>query len=85
MSAASRQGSTSYVVAIAAVGFVFVGALVLTFIVFPITNAFTGSPIFQAETGPVGNLTAVTSGLWTFWPFILLVVLTIYIWVETRQ
>ena len=85
MSAASRQGSSSYVIVVAGLAFLVVGAMMLTFILFPMTNAFAGTAIFSADTGPVSDLVSVIAGLWKFWPFILLVVLTIYVWVETRQ
>jgi hypothetical protein len=85
MSAASRQGSSSYVIVIAGLAFIVVGAMMLTFVLFPMTNAFSGTAIFSADTGPVSDLTSVIVGLWQFWPFILLVMLTIFVWVETRQ
>jgi len=85
MSAASRQGSSSYVIVIAGLTFILVGAIVLTFVVFPFVNNFTAMPFFSAETGPGSNLTNVVAGLWEFWAFILMLMLAIYVWVATRQ
>lgn len=85
MSAASRQGSSSFIIVIAGAAFILVGAMVLTFVMFPAINNFTPTALFAAETGPGGNLTGVVDGLWRLWPLVLLLALTVYVWVETRQ
>lgn len=85
MSAASRQGSSSFVIVIAGAAFVLVGAMVLTFVMFPTINNMTTTTLFSAETAPGQNLTSVVDGLWRLWSLVLLLMLTVFVWVKTRQ
>jgi hypothetical protein len=81
----TRQGSASYVIVIGGVTAVAVGALMLTFVMYPLFNAFSGSPLFTAETAYGATLITYTLGLWEFWGGILLIALIAWIWVVTRQ
>jgi len=83
--AASRQGSASYTVVIGALTALLVGAMMLTFVVFPVYNAFTASGMWAAETTAGVRVLTYVGGIWQFWPAILLFALVSFIWVRTRQ
>ena len=83
--AASRQGSASYTVVIGALTALLVGAMMLTFVVFPVYNSFTASGMWAAETTAGVRVLTYVGGLWKFWPAIILFALVAFIWVRTRQ
>jgi len=85
MSASPRQGSSAYTIVLAGLSAVIVGAVLLTFIVYPMTNAFTGSAMWSADTAAGARLLMSIGGIWEFWGGILLFSLLSFIWVRTRQ
>lgn len=81
----TRQGSASYTIVIGGTLAVLVGALILTFVMYPLFNAFEGSALFSAQTTHGATLVTFMLGLWEFWGGILLLMLIAWIWVVTRQ
>lgn len=83
---ASRQGSASFTIVLGGLTALVVGAIMLTFVLFPIANAFMDASFWgTASTAPGQRLTTTIGGVWTFWPAILLIGLAIWVWVTTRQ
>lgn len=85
MSTARRQGSAAWVITIAALMAFIVGAILLTFVVFPVTNGFTAASFWSAQTTDGARLLTYVEGFWIFWGGILLIALLSYVWVNTRQ
>lgn len=85
MSTARRQGSAAWTIAIAGLMALIVGAILLTFVVFPVYNGFTEAAFWSAETAEGARLLTYVDGMWVFWGGILLIALLSYIWVNTRQ
>lgn len=81
----TRQGSASYTVVIAALASIFVGAIMLTMVLYPIVTAFMNSAIWSAETTHGAMLLSVVGGLWEFWGAIMLIALLAFVWIRTRQ
>ncbi len=83
---ASRQGSASFTIVLGGLTALVVGAIMLTFVLFPIRNAFVDAAFWgSASTAPGQRITTTVGGLWVFWPAIILIAITIWIWVTTRQ
>lgn len=82
---ATRQGSSSFTIVIGAMAALIIGALMLTFLFFPIFNGFTSSAFWSADTSDGARLLMFTKGLWEFWGGIILLALVAFIWVRTRQ
>lgn len=85
MSARPRRGSAAFVVVLGAVTAIVVGAMLLTFVVYPMTNAFTAAAFWSASTTPGANLLAVVEGVWVFWGALILLAILAYVWINTRQ
>lgn len=85
MSVRQRQGSAAWVITIAAFMMLIVGALLTTFIVFPLYNGFTDSAIWAAETTDGQRLLTYVSGLWQFSPAVILIAILAFVWVHSRQ
>lgn len=81
----TRQGSSSYTIVIGALAALLIGGIVLTFIVYPIFNAFTNSAFWGAETADGARLVMFIGGAWEFWGGIVLIALLAYVWITTRQ
>lgn len=81
----ARRGSAAFVVVLGAVTAVIVGGFLLTFVVYPVTNAMTAAAFWSATTTPGANLVAAVSGVWTFWGALILIAILAYVWVNTRQ
>lgn len=81
----TRQGSSSFVLAIGVIAAVLSGAFALTFILFPLYNAFTGSTLWSAETSTGADLLSYVAGIWEFWGGIVAIAILIFVWVRTRQ
>jgi len=82
---ASRQGSASYTIVIGGLTALVVGAMVLTFMIYPIVNSFMDAAFWSLDTVPGNWITTFVGGIWIFWGAIVLIAITIYIWVRTRQ
>lgn len=80
-----EQGSSSYTIVIAGVTAMLVGAIMLTFVIFPMVNGFRGSALWSAETTEGATLLTYVGGIWEFWGGVLLLGFLSYIWVSTRQ
>lgn len=81
----TRQGSASYTIVIGAVTAIVVGAMMLTFVLFPMHNTFTAASFWSADTVHGSRVVTFTTGLWVFWPAIILIAITSYVWVRSRQ
>jgi len=81
-----RQGSASFTIVIAGMTALVVGAMVLTFVFYPIATALLNSPLFDLMATTAGTrVTTYVRGLWTFWGAIILIAILSFIWVRTRQ
>ncbi len=81
-----RQGSASFTIAIGAIAALIVGAIVLTFMFFPIISAFFDAAFWGSlETTPGVRLTTTIEGVWLVWPAVILVSILSFVWVSTRQ
>jgi hypothetical protein len=85
MSVRRQQGSSAWLIVIAGFMFLVFGAMLSTFIIFPLFNGFTGSAIWTATTTDGQRLLTYVSGLWQFAPAILLLALLAWVWVHSRQ
>lgn len=85
MSVARRQGSAAWVIVISAFMTLLVGAMLLTFVVFPVVNAFTASAFWSASTTDGARLLEWVNGVWVFSGAIILIAILSYVWVNTRQ
>lgn len=81
----TRQGSASYTIVIAGMAFVIVGALALTAFFYPIVTALMESAFWSAETSSGANLITWVEGIWKFAGGIMLIALTAWVWIRTRQ
>jgi len=81
-----RQGSASFTVAIGAIAALVVGAIVLTFVHFPIISAFFDAAFWgSAETTQGVRLQTTIEGVWLVWPVVILISILSYVWITTRQ
>ena len=81
----ARQGSASFVLVIGSMTAIIVGAIVLTLFVYPIVNAFRGSPAWEMETVAGTRVLTYVGGMWEFWAAIILFGILSWVWVRTRQ
>jgi hypothetical protein len=81
----ARQGSASFTVVIGGLAALVVGAIVLTFVMFPVTNSFTDAAFWSASTTGGARLLGVVEGVWTFSGAVMLMTTLSWIWVRTRQ
>ena len=81
----AQQGSASFTIVLGGLAAILVGAIVLTFFVYPMVNAFTGSAIWSLDTTAGANLLTVLEGVWTFAGGFMLIAILSFIWVKTRQ
>ncbi len=83
---ASRQGSASYTIVIGGLTALVVGAMVLTFMIYPIVNSFMDAAFWSLDTVPGNWITTFCRRHLDFSGVaIVLIAITIYIWVRTRQ
>lgn len=82
---AARQGSASFTIVLAGVTALVTWGILLTFLMYPIVNAFLDAAFWNAETVAGSRILTYTRGVWTFWGAILLMALLSFIWVRTRQ
>ena len=80
-----EQGSAAWLIVIAAFMALIIGAMLATFIVFPLFNGFTDSAIWAAETTDGRRLLTYVSGLWQFSPAVILIAILAFVWVHSRQ
>lgn len=81
----TRQGSASYVIVIGVLMALIVGAFLLTFVVYPITNTFRGSALWSMDTTAGNRVLMAVGGVWEFWGAIILLALLAFVFVVTRQ
>lgn len=81
----SRQGSASFTVVIGGLTAIVTGAIVLTFFVYPISDAFMNSALWSSETVHGARVTTYVGGFWAFWGAIIMIAILAYIWITTRQ
>lgn len=81
----SHSTSGAFVVVIGGVTALIVGAIVLTFVVFPLTDVFMASELWTAQTPAGSELLTYMGGFWVFWPAIILIAILSFIWINTRQ
>ncbi len=83
---AARQGSASFTLVIGGLTMLLVGAIALTFFVYPIINGFLGSAFWgTAETAAGSRVQTFVKGAWIFSGGFMLVSIVLYIWINTRQ
>ena len=80
-----QQGSASYTIVLVGVLALLIGGIMLTFVVYPLANAFMGSAFWSAATTPGSRLLGIVGGVWTFWGAIILLSILSYVWISTRQ
>jgi len=85
MSVRARPRSAAFAIVITGMAALVVGAIVLTFVHFPIVTAIMDSALFNVETASGSRLTTWVKGAWVFLPAIMLIGLLSWIWVVTRQ
>lgn len=81
----TRQGSASYGIVIAGVMAVVIGAIMLSFVTYPLLTAFRGASFWAAETADGARVLTYVGGVWEFTGGFLLIGLVSYIWITTRQ
>jgi len=81
----SQQGSASFTIVIGGMAALVVGAIVLTFMFYPIIDAFQNAAFWNSETAAGARVTTYVGGAWVFSGAIVLLGITSYIWVATRQ
>lgn len=81
----TRQGSASYGIVIAGVMAVVTGALVLTFVTYPMLTAFRGASFWSADTAGGARVLTYVGGMWEFTGGFMLIALLAFIWITTRQ
>lgn len=81
----TRQGSASFTIVLAGLTFVIVGALALTVFFYPIVTALMDSAFWSAETSSGAKLLTWVEGIWKFIGGIMLIALTAWVWIKTRQ
>lgn len=81
----TRQGSASFTIVIAGLTALIVGAMLLTFLFYPIISAFMGAGFWSAETAAGARVTTYVGGMWQFWGGIILLALLSFVWIRTRQ
>ena len=85
MSVQARPRSAAFAIVLTGMAALVVGAIVLTFVHFPIATAIMDSALFEVETASGTRLTTWIEGAWIFLPAIMLIGLSSWIWVVTRQ
>lgn len=80
-----QQGSAAWVIAIAAFMALLVGAMLGTFVVFPLFNGFTDAAFWTATTTDGQRLLTYVEGLWQFSLAIILIAILSFVWVHSRQ
>lgn len=85
MSAAPRQGSTAFTLVLGGVMAIVVGAIVGTFLVYPIINGFTGTELFAFETTSGARVGTFVDGMWRFTLGFVMLGIIAFVWIETRQ
>lgn len=85
MSARPQQGSASFTIVIAGLAALVIGALLLTTMFYPIFNTFTDAAFWSSDSVAGSRVVTYTQGLWAMWGLVILIAITAFIWVETRQ
>lgn len=81
-----QQGSASFTIVLGALTALLVGAMVLTFIFYPVVTPMLSSPLFGTMSTDAGvRVTTYVEGLWIFWGAIILIGILSFVWVRTRQ
>lgn len=81
----SRQGSASFTIVIGGLTMLMVGGILLTFLHYPVTNAFMDSAFWSSQTEHGARMTTFVGGIWIFWGAIILISILSFIWIRTRQ
>jgi len=79
-----EQGSASWLIAILAVTAIGVGAFLLT-VLMPVQQAFRDSALWSAETSVGAGVFSMLGGMWSMFGLIIIIGITIFVWVHTRQ
>ena len=82
---APQQGSASFTIVLASLTAILVGAIMLSFVVYPIYNGFTASALFTADTAAGASFLEVVDGVWRFWGALILIAILSFVWINTRQ
>jgi len=85
MSARPRQGSASFTIVIGALAALITGAIMLTFLFYPIITAMTEAAFWSADTVQGSRVASTTQGVWEFWGAIILLAILSFVWISTRQ
>lgn len=80
-----ESGSAAYVVTIVGLLSVLVGAMSLTFILYPLHNSFVESAAWSAQTPEGERLLDAVAGIWEFWGGVMLIAILSYVWIATRR
>ena len=81
----TTQGSASYTIVIGAITATLVGGMLLTFVMFPVFNAFTASSLWSMDTSAGAGLLTYVAGIWEFWGGIIAIAILLWLWIRTRQ
>lgn len=81
----SRQGSASFTIVIGSMAALITGAIVLTFMFYPIIHSFRNAAFWTSSTAHGARLTTYVGGLWVFWGAIILISILSFVWIRTRQ
>lgn len=81
----ARQGSASYTIVVGGITALVIGAIMLTFLVYPMANAFMDAAFWGSETTSGARVITYVGGAWTFSGGIVLIAIIMWIWVHTRQ
>lgn len=86
MSARGRQqGSSAYQIVIGGLTAIVIGAIVLTFFVYPLIGGFRGTGLLSFETAAGARVATFTDGMWVFVGGWIMIAIVLFIWIETRQ
>jgi len=79
------QRSAAFQIVIAAFMALIIGAMLSTFVLFPVYNAFTNAAFWSAQTAGGTRLLTYVGGVWQMFPALVLFAILTYVWVSTRQ
>jgi hypothetical protein len=86
MSAAPRQGSSAFTLVLAGLMAVFVGAMVLTFAVYPLITGFQDVALFNGFDTTAGTRVGTyVEGFFVFTGGFIMLAIIAFVWIRTRQ